>query len=292
VRSHPSKIRFKRLICSFLRFIIGKKVFFDFAMLSTNPGNMNPIPFLTVDNQPIFLELALKYLDSAGVLETVIREIIRQHVIKQELQSPNRLDLNSEAIEQAVIDFRLDSHLVDSESFQVWLADEGLTYSGFRQKIAAQIQLKNLKNQLTSQQINEYFIDRQLFLDRVVLSRLVVENRDLAEELKTQILEEGANFEQIIREYSVAEDSIVNGMMGAISRGSLPDNFRAMVDSANPGDLLGPIEIDDLWYVVRLEQFLPATLDEQLQEELQDELFEQWLEAKIQEIDVNLQVEF
>jgi parvulin-like peptidyl-prolyl isomerase len=250
---------------------------------------MESIVFLTINNQPVSLALALKYLESAGKLEIVIDEIIRQHVIHQESQLQ---DANDNAIEQAVIDFRLNYQLVDGESFQVWLADAGLTYSVFRQKIAADIRLQQLKKQVTHQNLQEYFIDRQLFLDRVVLSRLVVENRNLAEELKTQILEEGANFEQIVREYSVAEDNILNGMMGAISRGSLPDNFRAMVDSANPGELLGPLEIDDLWYLVRLERFLPATLDEDLQQESENELFEQWLEAQIQEFDVRLQVEF
>jgi parvulin-like peptidyl-prolyl isomerase len=81
-------------------------------------------------------------------------------------------------------------------------------------------------------------------------------------------------------------------MMGAVSRGSLPDNLRAAVDSAEPGEFIGPIEINDLWYLVRLEQVLPATFDEQLQQQLEDELFDRWLESKIQEIDVKLQVKF
>jgi parvulin-like peptidyl-prolyl isomerase len=247
---------------------------------------------LTIDNQPIFLEQALKYLESAGKLELVVEEIVRQHAIERELQSQAELQIDADAIEQAVIDFRFNSELTDRETFQAWLAEEGLNYSAFRQQIATYLKLKKLKTQIATPNLQEYFIDRKLFLDRVVLSRLVVEDRNLAEELRIQILEEGANFEQLVREYSVADDRIVNGMMGAVSRGSLPDNLRAAVDSAEPGELIELIEINDLWYLVRLEQVLPATFDEQLQQQLEDELFDRWLESKIQEIDVKLQVKF
>ena len=42
-----------------------------------------------------------------------------------------------------------------------------------------------------------------------MLSRLVVEEQALAEELYSQILEDGARFEQLVQEYSVTEDRVV-----------------------------------------------------------------------------------
>lgn len=252
---------------------------------------MESILFLTIDNQSIPLEQALRYLDNAGKLEMMLGEIVRQHVIEQELQL-QQLNLNTNAIEQAIIDFRLENGLINAEIFEQWLAEESLTYSNFRQQISYQIQLGELKSQIASQNIQEYFIDRKLSLDRVVLSRLVVKEQSVAEELRTQIIEEGAKFEELVQEYSIAEDRIVNGMMGAISRGGLPDSLRPALDLAKPGDVLEPLEIDDLWYLVRFERYLPATLDEQLQQELEEELFEQWLDAKIAAIEVEFPVEF
>lgn len=125
-----------------------------------------------------------------------------------------------------------------------------------------------------------------------MLSRLVVENHALAQELKSQIVEDGARFEQLAQECSVAEDQIFNGMMGAVSRGTMPDALRTAVDLAQPGDLLEPLEIGGLWYLVRVEKFLSAALDEQLGQELQDELFEKWLDDKNQAMNVKLEVKF
>jgi parvulin-like peptidyl-prolyl isomerase len=91
---------------------------------------------------------------------------------------------------------------------------------------------------------------------------------------------------------SLADDQIFNGMMGAISKDTLPDGLRAVINLANPGELIGSVEVEGLWYLVRVEKFLDASLEEQLKQELEDELFEQWLEEKIENINVKLQVKF
>lgn len=250
------------------------------------------IPFLTVDGQQITLEQALKYLETSGTLKNVIWEIIRQYAIEEELKTLENIDINPEIVDQLVLDFRLENDLTEYEIFQAWLAEQGLDYAKFRVQIASSLKLEELKHQVTTLNIQEYFIERKIFLDQVVLSRLVVEEQTLAEELKSQILEDNARFEELVQEYSVAEDKIFNGMMGAMSRGTLPDVIRAVVDVAKPGELLGPLEIDGLWYLVRVEKFLEASLDEHLKQQLEDELFEKWLEDKIQNIDVKLQVKF
>ena len=143
---------------------------------------------------------------------------------------------------------------------------------------------------VTEEKLQEYFIERKIFLDRVVLSRIIVDNRELAEELQAQI-EEGASFEQLAKEYSLADDKMVNGMMGPVSRGTMPDILRASVDVASPGELVGPIKLEERYGLFRVEQFLSASLeDTQLKQALQNELFEKWLAEKIQKLTVKLQV--
>jgi parvulin-like peptidyl-prolyl isomerase len=71
----------------------------------------------------------------------------------------------------------------------------------------------------------------------------------------------------------------------------MPDKLRAAIDVASPGQLVGPIEIDGRYGLFRVEQFLPASLDDiQLKQALQNELFEKWLAEKIQKLTVKLQV--
>ena len=246
--------------------------------------------FLTVDDQPISLAQALKYLQTSGKIQPFIVEILRQYIIEQELQTREDLDIGPAVTEQAVIDFRLQRQLTDPKQFQEWLANNGTNYDNFHNQITFGFKLEKLKAQITEPKLQEYFIERKLFLDRVVLSRIIVDNKELAEELSSQI-EEGAAFEDLAREYSMADDRIVNGMMGLVSRGTMPDILRAAVDSARLREIVGPLELEGRWGLFRVEQLLPASSeDNQVKQGLQNELFEQWLAEKLQKMVVKLQV--
>lgn len=248
-----------------------------------------PTLLLIVDDQPIFLTQALKYLQASGKLQPFILEILRQNILEQELLARSDVEINPAVIEQSIIDFRLEQQLSEPKTFQEWLSNNGLDYSSFSAQVAFGFKLEKLKTQVTEPKLQEYFMERQIFLDRVVLSRIIVTDQELAEELKSQI-GEGARFEQLAQEYSVADDRIVNGMLGPVSRGQLPDALRALVDLASPGELIGPIKIEGWYCLFRVEQFLPAALEGQVKLELQNQLFEQWLEAKIQKLTIKLQV--
>ncbi|OUL29034.1 peptidylprolyl isomerase [Nostoc sp. 106C] len=251
---------------------------------------MESLSFLTVDNRPISIEQAVKYLQASGKLTQFIGDIIRQYIIELEISIRDDIDISSALTEQTIIDFRLKNQLTEPQIFQEWLKKNGTDYATFHASIAFGFKLEKLKALITEPKLPEYFIERKIYLDRVVLSRIFVDNRELSEELQTQI-EEGGSFEQLAKEYSLADDRIVNGMMGPISRGTLPDTLRAAIDAAIPGQLIGPIELDGRYGLFRLEQFLPASLeDTQLKQALQNELFEKWLAEKIQKLTVKLQV--
>ncbi|MDJ0712673.1 MAG: peptidylprolyl isomerase [Prochloraceae cyanobacterium] len=247
--------------------------------------------FLLVDERPISLKQAVNYLQTSGRLGDLIGEILRQSIVEQELHERDGADIDPAMVEQAIVDFRLQNQLTESKRFQEWLASNGMDFTSFYNQVSFRFKQEQLKARVAEPKLQEYFIERKIFLDRVVLSRIIVDKQELAEELRSQI-EEGASFEQLAREYSLTDDRIVNGMMGPIGRGTLPDELRAAVDSASPGKLLGPLELEGRFGLFRVEQFLSASLeDEQLRELLQNEIFEQWLAQKIQKLSVKLQVD-
>ncbi|MBE9211659.1 peptidylprolyl isomerase [Plectonema cf. radiosum LEGE 06105] len=251
---------------------------------------MESSSFLTVDDRLISVQQAVQHLQISGKLGQFIRDILRQDVIEQEIKARTEIELSPALTEQAIIDFRLKNELSDPQKFQDWLNNSGTDYDTFHATVAFGFKLEKLKSAIADPKLGEYFIERKIFLDRVVLSRIIVDNRELAEELHTQI-EEGTSFEQLAREYSLADDKIVNGMMGPVSRGTMPDKLRAAVDVAGSGDILGPIQLEERYGLFRLEQLLPASLeDTQLKQALQNELFEKWLAEKIQKLTVKLQV--
>jgi parvulin-like peptidyl-prolyl isomerase len=252
--------------------------------------------FLTIDEQPISMSQVFRYLQANRKLDGFIGDIVRQFVIERELAASAQsqsgtANLNSAVVEQAVIDFRLQNQLTDPNLFQEWLANNGLTYEAFHNQLSTNFRLKKLREDVTEPKLQEHFIDRKVFLDRVVISRIIVQDKELAEELKSQ-LDEGASFDQLAKDYSITDDRIMNGMVGPVSRGTMPDMLRAAIDLAKPGEIVGPLGLDDRWGLFRVEAFMPASLDDlQLKQTLQDELFEQWLAEKMQNLPIKIQVD-
>jgi parvulin-like peptidyl-prolyl isomerase len=247
-------------------------------------------PFITIDDQPIYAGQVLRYLQATGKLDAFIGDIVRQFVLERELKNQTELTVNSAAVEQAIIDFRLQNELTDAERFQEWLTENGMTYDGFHGQVTTNFKLRAIRDNVTEPKLQEYFIERKIFLDRVILSRIIVTDKELADELHSQI-QDGASFEQLAREYSITDDKVMNGMVGPVSRGSMPDILRSAVDLAKVGDVVGPLGLEGRWGLFRVEEVLPATLDDpQLRQTLQDELFEQWLSEKMQQLPIKLQV--
>ncbi len=246
--------------------------------------------FLTVDDKELTIRDALRFLQAGGKLQQFIADVLRQYVLQSELDTRDDLELDDAVIQQAIIDFRLQQKLTDAPAFQEFLSRNGMDAIGFQKQIANNFRMEKLKAVVAEASLQEYFIERKVFLDRVVLSRIIVDSEELAEELKAQIVE-GESFERLAQEHSITDDKLVNGMMGPVSRGTLPDEIRAKIDAANLGDLLGPIALEDRWGLFRIEQQLEATLDDaQLQQSLRGEVFERWLSEKIQKMTVRLQV--
>jgi len=246
--------------------------------------------FLTIDDEPLSLRQCLRYLQVGGKLQGFIGDILRQYLLERELETRTDLEITDATVQQAIVDFRLQNNLTDQQSFQDWLNRNGTNFETFHKQIVNSFKLERLKAQIAEARLQEHFIERKLLLDRVVLSRIVVDSKELAEELQTQI-SEGASFEQLARDYSKADERVANGMMGPVSRGTLPDLLRAAVDSASPSEIVGPIQIENYWAIFRVEQFLPATLeDAQLRTAMQNELFERWIAERIQTMAVKLQV--
>ncbi|XZO03905.1 MAG: peptidylprolyl isomerase [Microcoleus sp.] len=252
---------------------------------------MESIAFLTVNKQTISLSQAVGYLKASGKFGMFLAEILRQHILEHELAEVEAIDLDVAELEQTILNFRLNNQLLDQNTFQNWLVKNGISYGDFRQGITNDLKLDKLKAKISQPKLEEYYQQQKPLFDRVVLSRIILSDRELADTLKAAISSGKNQFENLAREYSVSDDRVVNGMMGPVSRGTLPDILKNMVDLAKVGEILGPLEIEAGYGLFRVEQFLDASLeDPKVKQELQNQLFEQWLQEKLQSLEIKLEV--
>jgi parvulin-like peptidyl-prolyl isomerase len=247
--------------------------------------------FLKVNDESISLDRALAYLKSSGGYHRTMTDILRQYTLEKELQHRNDIEFSSLQVDQALMDFRVENDLRDSQSFQGWMQANGVNYEQFRQNIEFGFKIQQLRQEVTEPKLLDYFNDRKPFLDRVILSRLILEDKELAEQLTQKISADPSNFESLVQTHSITDDRVANGIMGAIPKAQMPEILRTAVDSANPGDIVGPMEIEGRYCLFRVEKFVPATLDDlNLKQELMNQIFEQWIHSKIQAMDIRLDI--
>jgi len=249
---------------------------------------MEGSPFLTIDETAISINQAVGYLQAAGTFQRFLVDILRQYVLESELKSREDIQAESLKVDQAIMDFRLQNQLTEPDKFQTWLNTNGVTYEGFQQRIAFGFKVEKLKTEVAAPKLEAYFEERKPMLDRVVLSRIILNEAQLAEDLKQQILADRSKFESLARQHSVTEDRVMNGMMGPVTRQQMPDILKTAVDLASPGELIGPLEIDGRYCIFRLEESLPAVLEGRLMHDLKNQLFDRWLQERLQSMKIQL----
>ncbi|HBB30438.1 MAG TPA: peptidylprolyl isomerase [Cyanobacteria bacterium UBA8803] len=244
--------------------------------------------FVTLDSVSLSLEQSLSYLRTAGKLSTVILEIAQQYILENEIQALEIPEPEAEIVEQFILEFRLQQQLTSPESFQKWLLINGISYEIFKQQVSFRIKQENLKEKVTALKVQKYFVQNQDNLDRVVLSRIVVDHPEVAQDLKEQVEQQGADFTQLAKKHSMVDDAVVGGVMGPIIRSQMPEIIRKATENAQLGQIIGPIKIEGRYCLLKVEQLLPAVLEGSLKRDLETHLFEEWLKEKLQSMNVQL----
>ena len=191
-----------------------------------------------------------------------------------ELAARPGLDPSRAAVAAAVEAFRAERGLGDEAELREWLATTGQDYDGFVAGLVRELRLERLRRTVADDLLEGYFEDRRAFLDRVLLGRVVAGSMAEAAGLSRRPAGE-LRFERL---------SPVRVL-------DLPRAVRLAVDGAAQGAVLGPFELSAGPSLLRLEEVLPARLDDPAtRDALRSELFESWLAERMEALRVELTV--
>ena len=250
--------------------------------------SMNTKDFTTINGHSLALEESLGYLKKAGKLQPFLLEIAQQYLLQKEIE--NIPEPTNAEIDQVSMEVRLQQQLIDADKFQQWLTVNKTTYDEFRSQIIYRLKLEKLKIKIAAPKLQTTFEEQKPQLDRAVLSRIVVNTPELAQTLKNK-LEDGADFTQLAKQYSVVDDAVIGGVMGPVPYGTMPPIIRENVIDGQPGKIIGPVQIEQRYCLLKVEKILPATLDDALKKQLETQIFEQWLAEKLKSTNIELNVD-
>ncbi len=164
------------------------------------------------------------------------------------------ISVSDSELQKAADDFRMDAGLISANETMEWMEERGLTLDEFERKLEHDLLKEKARAAVaTEDKVNKIFSENILEFEKAKIGQIVVNDAGLAEEIKTQLDEEEADFATLASKYSTDADSAAKGgFVGFVNRKDLPDEVDVKVFGDDPPELIGPVQADGAYYIVRV----------------------------------------
>jgi parvulin-like peptidyl-prolyl isomerase len=226
--------------------------------------------FVCVNGYKVTVGQALRrsLMNPTGFLQlTVENLLIRDYSSKQ------NLEVSDSELQAAADEFRYQLGLESIESLTLWIRENNLTLVDFQESLDLQLLKGKVLASIPDSQIQTYFIEHQMDFERLEIYTLCLDSHSLAQEIYTQITEEGENFHLLAMEYSTDEATRPRaGYMGLLGRSDLPAEVEAPAFQCQAGDVFGPILLDEKHWLYKVNRVHSARLED-VQDKIRLELY-------------------
>jgi parvulin-like peptidyl-prolyl isomerase len=217
---------------------------------------------MTVNGDPFDLREALRRSlthDEDKFLDFCIEELlIRQYAAQ------NGVNNTDEELLVAADELRYQAGMESVEKVHQWLNANHQTLLSMQNGIDHLLLRNKIRNSISKREIEAYFAEHKLELDRVDLYSIRLDDEDKANELYASITEDGSDFHLLAMQHSVDEDTKLSaGYVGRMSRNSLSGEIEATVFNAQAGDIVGPIKTDKGYNLFKVTAIYPAELEKE-----------------------------
>ncbi|HBB30745.1 MAG TPA: hypothetical protein DDZ80_11865 [Cyanobacteria bacterium UBA8803] len=211
---------------------------------------------------------------------------LQQEIVIEDAIAPFSCTLEEKV--QCCQDF-YDRHQLTSDTVrQTWLQQQSMTEAQLINLATRQLRIEKFKEATWGSELETYFLKRKCQLDQFVYSLIRLRDAETAQEIYCRLQEGEQPFAELAQQYSQGVEAKTGGLIGPVGLSNAHPQLAQLIRTSQPGQLLPPIAIADLWVIVRLEKFLPAQLDELMRQQLLNELFANWLKEQLQKPAISL----
>jgi parvulin-like peptidyl-prolyl isomerase len=232
------------------------------------------VPILQIGAQTITSSDVVPLLTQYQLLPQLIREVLIDQAISQ-------LVLPEEETAAACAAFFEQQQIDAPEARQQWMAHTGLSEVQLTNLATRTLRLQQFKEQQWGTVIESDFLTNKTQLDQVAYSLLRTSQPEIAQELYFRISSGEQDFAELAQEYSEGPEAKTGGKIGPVP---LPQSHPALIErlrQGKVGQIFPPIQIDQWYVLLRLDQRVAAQLDEPTRQQLLDHRFEAWLKQQM-----------
>lgn len=216
----------------------------------------------------------------------MLRNLVAAEV-KEELLDPEPLD--ADAVQAAVTSYRQRNSLRTRDQLQAHLRRQNWSQADLQWHAGLAERVRRTSSKRFQAKAELHYLTRKEQFDQVTYSQLTAPNQFLAQELFLRLNEQEANFGELAAQLRKAGNEKGQGRFGPTAIGSVPAALAKPLRSSSPGTLLEPVQVQNNWLIVRLEQFQPTQFDAAMEQRMCLELFQQEVDRIVDERLASLQ---
>ncbi|MEH6823586.1 MAG: peptidylprolyl isomerase [Motiliproteus sp.] len=229
-----------------------------------------------------FVKILRFRADYEELVEPLLSDKLTVHAARK-----HGLTVTDEEVQERADQLRRLQGLHRAKEMMDYLADTGLTIEEYAEFVHEGLLKQKMVEEVCSDQaIEEYFRLHSPKFDTVEIRHIVVDSEGKAQELCALLEDDPDGFTDLAREHSLSSDTAAEGgLLGKLTRGTLPDDVDAKAFNAAAGDVLGPFESEDglLFEIFQVTALHPARLDNNTRQTVHKQVYRQWLENRTQE---------
>ncbi|BAU12318.1 hypothetical protein LEP3755_28470 [Leptolyngbya sp. NIES-3755] len=214
-------------------------------------------------------------------LKEICRSVAQQEIIEQAIAARG-ITVTPEEIQVEADRMRYENRLFRASDTLAWLSDQLISAEDWEAGIRDRLQADKLAQVLFSKEVERFFAENRSEFDQVLLYRIVVPYLQLAQEIAYQIEEEEISFYEAAHLYDMDDSRRYQcGYEGKVYRWNLKPDVSAIVFSTPPGQVSGPMLIDQAAHLFMVEEFVPAELTPERHQEVLARMFRDWLTTEL-----------
>ncbi len=214
-------------------------------------------------------------------LKEVCRSISHQKIVDQ-ASAARGITVTPEEIQREADRMRYANRLFRAGDTLAWLSDQLVSAEDWEAGIRDRLLSEKLAQALFSKEVERFFAENRSDFDQVLLYRIVVPYMQLAQEIAYQIQEAEISFYEAAHLYDVDDTRRYQcGYEGKLYRWNLKPDISAIIFSAAPEQVIGPLLIDQAGHLFWIEELIPAELTPERHREILDRMFHEWLTTEL-----------
>lgn len=240
-----------------------------------------------VDGRELTINDVVVHLKVTGAFKQAFEEVVENAVIVNHAKELNQM-LSDDELQEAANQARYDLGLHSVKETNAYFERLGITTDQWIDHLEIEETRKKLMKHLFSdEKVEEFFDENRMRYKSIHVSRILVDDQDMAEEIYEQLTEDEEDFGELARKFSVDTDTkLAGGYLGKITPGMLPPAIESRLFVEEAGTVLNPMEEHDKYSIYKVIGVDDGELTDDLKKTIREGLFAGWLNGAMRQTEI------